>query len=47
MSQRSLPPSTAERQRNGFTGDAHKPEPIMLKNINKVREKAYRVKLSF
>lgn len=27
--------------------DLHKPECVMLKNINKTREKAYRVKLSF
>ena len=46
VSQHSLPPSTAERQRSRFTRDVHKPAPIMLKNINKTREKAYRVKLS-
>ena len=47
VSQRSLPPSAAERQRSRFTGGVHKPAAIMLKNINKMREKAYRVKLSF
>ena len=47
MSQRSPPPSTAERQRNGFTGDIHKPEPIMLKNINTTKGQAHGGKLSF
>lgn len=35
VSQRSLPPSAAERQRSRFTGGVHTPAPIMLKNINK------------
>ena len=32
VSQRSLSPSTAGKQRNRFTGDVHKPKAIMLKN---------------
>jgi hypothetical protein len=47
VSQLWILPSTAERQRNGFNRDVHKPVPIMLKNINKMKEKAHRVKLSF
>lgn len=48
VNQLKLPPTAAERQREGFTGAVHKSVSIMfLKSINKMKEKAFGVKLSF